>query len=203
MSLSRGLSLPSSNLPTASVSSSDERWLDEFHRGERSLLEWCYREHFATVQRAIGSLLGEADRETAIHEVFSRLLASSNLRRSFHGGSLSAWLATVARNQAIDVLRRVARETAFALANPALEGAESWEDAAEARLLVERFQRDHLPPEWWGVFDMRFLRQLPQREAARRLSMRRTTLAYRELRIRRLLRQFLLAEGSSAPQGKP
>jgi RNA polymerase sigma-70 factor (ECF subfamily) len=79
------------------------------------------------------------------------------------------------------------------------------EDAAEARLLVERFRRDHLPPDWQGVFDLRFLQQLPQREAATRLSLPRTTLAYRELRIRRLLRRFLLEgdEASSKPSPPP
>ena len=72
--------------------------------------------------------------------------------------------------------------------------AESWQNATDARLLIEQFRREHLPEEWAGVFELRFLQQLPQREAARRLSIQRTTLAYRELRIRRLLRRFL-AEG--------
>ena len=79
----------------------------------------------------------------------------------------------------------------------------SWEEAAEARLLVERFRRDHLPTEWQGVFDLRFLQQLPQRDAATRLSLPRTTLAYRELRIRRLLRRFLLEGDEASPKPSP
>jgi RNA polymerase sigma-70 factor (ECF subfamily) len=61
-------------------------------------------------------------------------------------------------------------------------------------VLIERFRRERLPPDWVGVFERRFLEQLTQHEAARALGIRRTTLAYRELRIRRALRAFLLEE---------
>ena len=71
----------------------------------------------------------------------------------------------------------------------------SWEDAAHARLLVDEFRRRHVPPAWQGVFELRFLQQLPQREAAARLSMSRTTLAYREIRLRRLLKRHFLSRG--------
>jgi RNA polymerase sigma-70 factor, ECF subfamily len=65
------------------------------------------------------------------------------------------------------------------------------EERAELNLFVERFRRDGLPAELWPLFQARFVEQLDQREAARRLGMPRTTLAYRELRVKRLLRAFL------------
>lgn len=170
----------------------DADWLVRFHRGDRDILEACYRDHFATVERAIGGVLGGGDRETAIHEVFSRLLDNAGLRESFRGGSLAAWLATVARNHAIDYRRRLGHETRLGADGEHDPVAESWQNATDARLLIEQFRREHLPPEWAGVFELRFLQQLPQREAAHRLSIHRTTLAYRELRIRRLLRRFLV-----------
>jgi RNA polymerase sigma-70 factor, ECF subfamily len=170
-------------------------WLASFHRGERTTLEQCYREHFATVSRGIGSLLGGADRETVIHELFSRLIARAELRRSFQGGSFASWIATLARNQAIDYRRRLNRETEVRVGGRADAGA-GWEDAAQARVLVERFRRERLPAAWQALFEVRFLEQLPQREAAARLQIGRTTLAYREMRIRRLLKRFLsTAEG--------
>jgi RNA polymerase sigma-70 factor (ECF subfamily) len=171
----------------------DDGWLERFHAGDLGTIEACYREHFGTAERAIGSILSGADRETAIHELFARVMSSADLRRSFRGGSLAAWLGTVARHQAIDVRRRMAREVDIAATRGPDEPGE-WEQTAEARLLVERFRRDHLPPAWAGVFELRFLQQLPQREAAARLLIRRTTLAYRELRIRRLLTTFLLTD---------
>src|SRR5579871_1367051 len=85
--------------------------LEAFHRGERQALADCYRDHFEGVERAIGSILSGADRETVIHEVFSRLISQEHLRQSFRGGSLGAWLATVARNAAIDYRRRLTRES--------------------------------------------------------------------------------------------
>jgi RNA polymerase sigma-70 factor (ECF subfamily) len=200
MSLSRELLLPlPTRLADSPSCSGGERWLALFHEGDRATLEACYREHFTTVERAIGPLLGGADRETAIQELFSRLIGSEELRRSFRGGSLAAWLGTVARNQAIDVRRRIARDARLPAEDDGAGADGDWEEAAQARLLVERFRRDHLPPEWLGVFELRFLEQLPQREAAARLSMRRTTLAYREIRIRRLLRRFLLGEDPPEP----
>lgn len=176
----------------------DGEWLRLFHEGDRATLEACYRAHFTTVARAIGPMLGGADRETVIHELFSSLISQQELRGSFRGGQLGAWLSTVARNRAIDFARRLGREVEVsAIETPFGAAGSDWEGAADAHLLVERFRRDHLPPEWQGVFELRCLQQLPQREAARRLSLSRTTLAYREIRIRRLLRRFFLEDEQS------
>jgi RNA polymerase sigma-70 factor (ECF subfamily) len=165
--------------------------LEAFHRGDRDAIERCYRDHFDTVEAAIGGILGGADRETVIHELFSRLLSQEQLRRSFEGGSLGAWLATVGRNQAIDYRRRFSRETELE-DRSSKASTVRWQEAAHARLLLERFKRERLPAEWADVFDLCFVQQLSQREAARALGLRRTTLAYRELRIRSELKKFLL-----------
>ena len=170
-------------------------WLDRFHAGDRSVMEGCYREQFDTVDRAVGSVLRGADRETVVHEVFYRLLSSRSLRDNFAGGSLAGWISRVAKNQAIDYQRRAARERPVDPAKSSAmadEAVPSFEQRLGARLAVERFRRELLPAEWTGVFEKRFMEQLSQREAAAALGIRRTTLAYREARIRRLLRRFLL-----------
>jgi RNA polymerase sigma-70 factor (ECF subfamily) len=174
-----------------------DRWLADFHAGDRGAMEQCYREHHRTVFTVVGRILPAADAETVTHEVFYRLLSDPGLRENFKGGNFSAWIAHVATNSAIDYLRQRRREQA------GLAGAEDGEidascearrldDEMEAKALVERFRRERLPPEWAGVFDARFIRQITQREAARELGLHRTTLVYRELRIRRMLTQFLL-----------
>ncbi|XXF76268.1 sigma-70 family RNA polymerase sigma factor [Myxococcaceae bacterium GXIMD 01537] len=174
-------------------------WLERFHAGEPSVLEKCYREHFDTVMRAVGATLSGADQETVVHEVFLRLISQPAVRRSFQGGSFAAWLSTVSRNLAVDSVRARQRE-GTALGRFASDSHDSapapspLEGKLEARRLVEKFRRERLPPQWAGVFEARFLRQLSQREAAAELHMRRTTLAYQELRIRHLLRKFLLAQ---------
>src|SRR6185503_2501450 len=124
----------------------DSAWLDRFHRGDRRTLEDCYRQHFATVERAARTVLTRDEAETIIHEVFSRLVAAPELRRSFRGGAFGAWIATVGRNLAIDYRRRAGREVALgeSAETAAADAAGSWQDAADARLLVERFRREHL-----------------------------------------------------------
>jgi RNA polymerase sigma-70 factor (ECF subfamily) len=99
----------------------------------------------------------------------------------------------VARNQAIDYQRRLGRETGLG-AEGAQPASQPWHEAAEARVLIERFRREHLRPEWAPVFELRFLQQLTQHEASRALGVSRTTLAYRELRVRSALRAFLLED---------
>lgn len=172
----------------------ESTWLDLFHAGQRSVIEQCYRENYEMVTRAIGRLLEDPDKETVIHEVFLRVLTKPELRRNFRGGSVGAWLARLAINQAYDFRRRARRDVATSLesAAPLDSPPMALERRAEARLMVERFRREILPAKWDRVFEARFLRQLDQRAAAEELGMNRTTLAYQDLRIRRLLRRFVL-----------
>lgn len=166
-------------------------WLADFRAGRRSTLEACYRQHFQSVEAAVGRILSGADKETVVHEVFYRVLADGDMRRSFRGGSLGAWLSTVARNRALDYHRRRSRDTPIDERLHLEVEERSAADTIEARLIVEKFRRDHLPAKWVGVFETRFLRQLNQREAADELGISRTTLAYQEHRVRSLLRRFV------------
>ena len=182
---------PPAALPTTDGGS----WLDRFHRGDRKVLEEIYHRQFDRIDAAVGTVLTGADRETVVHDVFLRLLRDDPFRRLFRGGDVGAWLAVVARNQAIDYSRRRNREAPAGInLGNTLSSGDEFARSAEARLLIERFLRDVLPPAWMSVFQARFVAHLSQAEAAARLGKRRTTLAYQELRIRRLLRKFLLEE---------
>jgi RNA polymerase sigma-70 factor (ECF subfamily) len=174
-----------------------DAWLRRFHDGEPDAIEQVYREHFDTVGRVVAPLLGRGDGETVIQEIFFRLITQPALRAAFRGGDLGSWLCVVSRNHAIDYLRRRNREvpTATVPAPDQPGSLPSWETEAEARLLVERFRAEVLPPKWAATFELRFLQQLSQSEAAAALGMGRTTLAYQEARVRRLLRKFLLVRG--------
>ena len=182
------------------MSEPGEEWLADFHAGNRAVLERCYRERYRAVVRAITRFLRGADAETVTHEVFYRLLSNARFRQSFQGGSLDAWLTQVATNAARDLLRRQKREQPEEAGRDAQAGEQAGGDGetstfveeVDAKIFVERFRSERLPPEWAPVFDARFLRQLPQRQAAEELGIPRTTLAYQEQRIRDLLRDFLL-----------
>jgi RNA polymerase sigma-70 factor (ECF subfamily) len=179
-----------------SVDDASEKWLAAFHRGDRAALEHLYREHFDTVARAVGTVFQGVDRESAIHEFFARLIAEQGMRRSFQGGALGGWLWTSARRSALDLARAGRRERevlADLEVEPRAPVAGPDLDEMEAQRAVEEFRSGPLPKRWARVFEARFLRGLSQREAAAELGMRRTTLAYQELRIRHLLRRFVLA----------
>jgi RNA polymerase sigma-70 factor (ECF subfamily) len=179
-------------------------WLGAFHAGETACLEACYRDHFDTVDRAVRAVVQGADRETLVHEVFARLLEEEPLRRAFTGGSLGAWLRTVARNQAIDYARRRRFEVTLPdddLRDGADDGARL-ERAVDVRLTLARF-RLLLPPKWHAVFDARFVAQQDQSTAARALGLSRTTLAYQEYRVRKLLQRFVLRGPRGERGGEP
>ena len=79
----------------------------------------------------------EADREDCRQEVWLELLATRIGR--FRGGDLRAWLATVSRNRANDVLRRARRRPAVdvtAIDPPSSEESALASRADEARALV-------------------------------------------------------------------
>ncbi|MCA9665992.1 MAG: sigma-70 family RNA polymerase sigma factor [Myxococcales bacterium] len=166
-------------------------WLDRFHDGDRAVLEQCYREHFDTVARAVSRYLQGADQETVVHDVFYALLSQREMREGFRGGAIAAWLTTVGRNRAVDYLRRHRRVRSLEAngegggLEPAAPGPGP-DASAEASLLLDKI-RAQLPDKWRPVFEARFVLQLSQREAAAQIGITRTTLAYRELRVRALL----------------
>jgi RNA polymerase sigma factor (sigma-70 family) len=153
-----------------------------------------------TVTWAVGQVLQGVDRETVVHDVFCRLFAEPELRRNFAGGNFGAWVITVARREAIDFRRKRDREQPTEPGSLQLEEpghgqgqAAGPEAELELRSLVQKFLAV-LPAKWHGVFRARFLERLDQRTAAQRLDMRRTTLAYQEIQIRRRLRRFVLEQ---------
>jgi RNA polymerase sigma-70 factor, ECF subfamily len=169
-----------------------DAWLEDFYAGRRATMADVYHDHFETVAAVVGRVVAGADKETIIHEVFLKLLSSPEHRRRFQGGSFSAWIATVARNQAIDHARRASRELLTDGVGEHVASSDQPDEAATAHVLIERF-RTELPENWRLVFDLCFLRQIPQRDAAARLGVTRTTLAYQYHQIRIRLRRFVLS----------
>jgi RNA polymerase sigma-70 factor (ECF subfamily) len=178
-------------LAMAGLDHEEQRFLDAFHAGERWAIEASYREHASRVIAAARRLVGPVDAETIAHDVFYRLLSSPPMRAGFQGGNLGAWLSQVAVRAAVDDLRKRKRETDEA---GVLEASAAIDDELEAKLLVDRFRAEVLSPEDAPLFEARFIRHLPQREAAAELGIPRSTLVYQEQRIREQLERFLLRD---------
>jgi RNA polymerase sigma-70 factor (ECF subfamily) len=193
-----GAPAPASDPWVPSSRPGSEGSLADFHAGTREAFTAFYRDHFSTVDRAVGRILSGADKETVVHEIFLRVMTKAELRLAFRGGSMTAWLAAVARNHAIDYTRhhRLEQPSGAELnAEIAVQDGAAMERRVDARILVDRFRREYLPAKWEPVFELRFLRHIGQEQAARQLGIGRTTLAYREHRIKALLRRFLLKVG--------
>ncbi len=174
-------------------------WLAAFHAGERATLEGCYREHVGAVLAAATRVLPTVDAETVTHDVFLRLLTDDGMRATFKGGNLGGWLSVVAQRAAIDLFRRRRKEVDLEEAGARLDEASIATPArdaegAEASQLVERFVSSVLPEKYRTLFELRFIQQLSQRDAAAKLAMQRSTLAYQEQVIRRMLEDFLLGD---------
>lgn len=186
--------------PPGGARATDDAWVLAFHAGERRALEEAYVGHVRAVVDEAKKLLRTADAETVAHEIFCRMLAEAAMRESFRGGNLGAWLRTIARRAAIDLLRKRRREEpapddeTWVAADPARDDEER-----DAKRIVERFRAEILPEKYAPLFQVRFLEQLPQRDAAEKLGMSRSTLAYQETRVRELLTTFLLA---TSPEGE-
>lgn len=177
-----------------SAADDEHSWVTAFHRGDRSVLRECYLEHYQLVAHTVARYLSAADAETAVHEVFYKLIADASTRQNFTGGSFPAWLTRVASNHALRLAERTRREVSTDTA-PAADVHDA-QDELDAKLMIERFRREVLPAKWQQVFEVRFLRGLDQRSAANELGMFRTTLAYQELRIRALLRDYFVGRGA-------
>jgi RNA polymerase sigma-70 factor (ECF subfamily) len=188
---------------TAMAENAEEHeWLKEFHAGEKRVLAAVYQENYDAAVAAVSNYLRGPDAETVVQDLFVKMVADQAFRENYQGGSLRAWLATVARNRAIDFLRKHRREQLTEDGD--VEGEvsvvrdQSFVGRMEARQIIERFRKAVLPEKWRDVFEARFMRQLTQREAAADLKMPRTTIAYQEIRIRKILQDFLLdLEGES------
>jgi len=184
--------------------------LEAFHAGVREVLEQVYREHLMRVERTVRRYCRGAEAECVIHDVFLAVVERPEVRQSFKGGDLGAWLATLAARRALDRLRRERRVT---LQDPAsLEGAlEPVEEEASllerdrARRLaaeLERFAAEQLPGldrRLAQVFDLRIVRRMSHMEAAAELGIPRTTLIDREGRLMKTLGHFLRRRLGSEP----
>ena len=176
-----------------SEDSHQSRWLERFHAGHRETMEDLYQEYFSTVENTVSKYLTGLDMENVVHEVFFKILSDRHTRTSFNGGSMSQWIIVVARNLAIDYLRRDKHEKPI---DPQLvemmadREQTTSNDDVEISQFIERIRKE-VPDDLIPIFDIRFVRHMNQRDAAKELGMSRTTLAKREKKIREKLRRFL------------
>jgi RNA polymerase sigma factor (sigma-70 family) len=163
--------------------------LAAFWRGDERAVESAYREHASALMAAARWLVGAAEAESVVQEVFVELLRNEELRRRFTGGSLGGWLTAITRFKGLEHRKRTGRppvEPAPPDGAPA-----SPEPRLEARDLIERFLRsDAVSGRDAEVFRRRFVDGRTQVEMAAELGVPRSTLESLEHRLCERFRRF-------------
>ena len=164
--------------------------LGDFWRGDGLAIEAVYRAHARRLLGTARAIVGAAEAESVVHEVFVELIRNEELRRRFTGGSLGAWLAAIARHKSLEHLRRTGRAPISGEV-PAGGAHTSPEPQLEARNLLMRFLKVGVPEEQAEFFRRRFLDGRTQVEVAAALGIPRSTLEGWEHRLAERLRRFV------------
>lgn len=175
----------------------NDLWLSKYWEGDRKVLEGCYLAHADRVWRAVREIVGGADGETVVHEVFYRMLSDESFRRSYSGGSLGAYLVCVGQNLARDQRRKQMRHDPIPLPDESatVDPRGRLDASIDVQAILAEL-RERVAPELHEVIELRIVRQLSQAAAAETLGVARTTLGYRERKVRQALRLIVLRRGS-------
>jgi RNA polymerase sigma-70 factor (ECF subfamily) len=168
--------------------------LKAFREGDREAMEKVYWAYIGRVGRFVAVHVRRSDVEDVVQDVFIRAF-NAQARLSYDGlRDYGPWLVTIARNIVIDRARRDGREVLkeeISVDEPAEEPAEasSWADPAVMRVVDSYVAA--LPTPLREVHEYRYVRCLPQREAAAQLGITRQQLRTREDHLRQGLRVAL------------
>jgi len=163
-----------------------------FWRGDDLAIETVYRAHVSVLLGAARFIVGPAEAESVVQEVFVELIRNEELRRRFTGGSFTGWLAAITRFKSLEHRRQSGRPPLSDEARPAGAPA-SPEPRLEARDLLERFMSAGIlsGPEA-DFFRRRFVECRTQVQVAVDLKVPRSTLEGWERRLSERFRRFAL-----------
>ena len=150
-----------------------------------------YQKNQRQLHRLASRILGPGPRaEDAVHDTFIKLIQNYGQLCARSDGQLARWLAVVAKNTALDALRRESRETG-------LED-QAWEpaippDLGEFEALVALIRS--MPEDYRRVLELRFLAEWSLQDIAGELGLTEGAVKSRVFRGRKLLIDALRREG--------
>lgn len=171
----------------------DGETLARFHAGDRAVMGALFRSHAAQAVATLHRRLPRIDAEAVVQEAFVTLLGSEAQRRRFTGGRFAAYLCTMARFRGIDAWRKEQRFVDEAAAPEPTDDQSDAEERVAARELLSKFHDRAVPPPQKGYFQLRFIEQKTQVEAAQQLGMQRSTCATWEKRLTERLRRSVVS----------
>jgi RNA polymerase sigma-70 factor (ECF subfamily) len=180
------------------------RLLGRFRSGDAGALETVYRAYVDKAARVVqfiaGSGMHPGDLADALQEIFIKAF-SPQAREAFDASrDFGPYLASIARNVAIDRLRRSGREIPTEIADlerlvdrspPEESGDADARWMTEAQVDLVRGYLEGLPPELVQLHRLRYVEGLSQRDAALRLGIGRQVLRTQEARLQEGLRRHL------------
>lgn len=168
--------------------------LGAFRAGEREAMAEVYWAYVSRVESFLRRFAKPADVADLVQEVFARGFGEKG-RRSYDGvRDYGPYLVAIARNLVVDRARLADLElptddAAFGEMPMAEREAEPWAEPATLKL-VEGYLAT-LPETLRAVHDVRYVRGLPQRDAAEAIGISRQQLRTREAHLRAGLAEAL------------
>lgn len=196
------------SVESATVSpDSDEQLVASALQGEQSAFEAIMRRHNRLLFRvARGVVSDDAEAQDVVQETYLRVFTRLG---DFQGSaSLGTWMARIAINVAMDVLRRFSRsvplevqdlgqepspEHMMSFSTPPTESPESMTARTELRALLQS-AIECLPPIYRSVFMLRAVQEMSVDETAYCLQVSDAVVKTRYLRARSMLRDALGAQ---------
>lgn len=160
---------------------------EEDQRRFTRLFEAHEKKIYAVVLRILGD---RTQAEDAAQQTWLKLVQSWGRVSALSWGEVEGYVVTVAKNCALDILRAERRTVAF---------PEDWDPPAqetcqeEYDYLVSLIRS--LPENYRRVLELKLVEEQTNREIARRLGLKESTVAVRVMRGRAQLRERLEKEG--------
>ena len=161
--------------------------LEAFRAGQRQAMADVYWAYVSRVESYLRRLAQPKDIPDLVQEVFTRAFSEAG-RRGYDGvRDYAPYLVTIARNLVVDRARVAGRElstddAALAEIPAPAEDEPTWADAATVRFVKTYLST--LPESLRAVHEARYVRGLPQREAAAAIGISRQQLRTREGQLR-------------------
>ena len=150
-----------------------------------------FEAHEKKIYAVVLRILGDPDRaEDAAQQTWLKLVQSWDRVSALPWGEVEGYVVTVAKNCALDILRSDQRTAAF---------PEDWDPPAqeghpeEYDYLVSLIRS--LPENYRRILELKCVEEQTNREIARRLGLKESTVAVRVMRGRAMLKERLEKEG--------
>ena len=178
-------------------------WLQNVARGDRTSFRKFYDRFRGIIFSTIYKVLNDReDSEDTVQEVFAQIWQKAHLYRTARGRPLT-WVATMARNRAIDRLRTKQRRARLGETYKERESAEDQIQSLDAsdeadlgeRATALRRALKNLTPEQQAALELVYFNGLTHAEAAQRLGLPLGTIKARVRRGLSKLREIIRKGG--------